>query len=72
MSYVLEMVDVPTITQKTVIDEAMFRNIIDWCDVWTLLLKTNGTSNFLRYFTIIFFLTDFNMVTTLINQDACI
>ena len=46
MSYVLEMVDVPTLTKNSVIVEDMFRNIINWCDVWTILLKTTGTLNF--------------------------
>ena len=53
LCYVLEMVDVPTLTKKTVIDEAMFRNIIDWCDVWIILFKTKGTLNFAVHLTVI-------------------
>ncbi len=43
LSYVLDVVDVPTVTKSNV-DEAMFKNVLDWCDVWTILLKTSGMS----------------------------
>ena len=42
LSYVLDILDVPSV-RKDSVDEAMFKSVLDWCDVWTILLKTGGT-----------------------------
>jgi hypothetical protein len=44
LSCILDIVDVPEIAKESVIDEDDFRKILDWCDIWVLLLTTTGKS----------------------------
>jgi hypothetical protein len=38
-------VDVPNVSKDSEIDEKDFRKILDWCDIWNILLKTTGKLN---------------------------
>jgi hypothetical protein len=44
LSCILDIVDVPEIVTESVNDEDDFRKILDWCDIWILLLTTTGKS----------------------------
>ena len=61
LSCILEIVDVPAIGKDAVIGENDFERILDWCDVWIILLKMTGTSpSELFQRSKFFFFTDIN------------
>jgi hypothetical protein len=41
MFYIVDMI-VPEIATESEIDERNFRKILDWCDIWIVLLRTTG------------------------------
>ena len=42
LSCILEMVDVSESVKDNDIGEDDFKKIIDWCNIWIILLKTKG------------------------------
>ena len=45
--YVLDVIDVPTIPKSGMVNESAFKNVLEWSDVWTILLKTTGRTRLL-------------------------
>ena len=44
LSCILEVVDVPILSKKSLIVEDHFRLILEWCDFWIILLATTGNN----------------------------
>lgn len=47
LTCILEIMDMPEVAKESVIsvvNEDDFRRILDWCDIWIILLKTTGKS----------------------------
>jgi hypothetical protein len=44
----LEFIDVPEVVKDKGISEDDFMNILDWCDVWIIIFKTNAGMFWLR------------------------
>jgi hypothetical protein len=42
--YIVGIVDVPEIAKDSIINEDDFKKILDWCDIWIILLATTGKS----------------------------
>jgi hypothetical protein len=53
LSCILDIVDIPKVAKDSEIDEDDFRRILDWCDIWIILLKTTGKT---KYHALVFFL----------------
>ena len=48
LSCILDIVDVPEVLKGSESSEDDFIKILDWCDIWIILLKTTGRSCDLR------------------------
>ena len=44
LSCILDIVEVSEVVKDSDIDEDDYKRIIDWCDIWIILLKTTGKS----------------------------
>jgi hypothetical protein len=53
LSCILDIVDLPEVAKDSEVDEDDFRRILDWCDIWIILLKTTGKSK--SHFSKVFF-----------------
>jgi hypothetical protein len=44
LSCILDIVEVSEVVKDSDIDEDDYKRIIDWCDIWIILLKITGKS----------------------------